>query len=446
MGDFGMLHFPGGTILPPHNLLLLSAFIKDYAEIYFIDAVALQKDAKYVLGDVCRYNPDAIFMNTSTPTAESDFLLSVKLKEHLRSKIIFMGPHAVYTADEVFQKSKADCILIDNVPEVAQKLVHMLKEEKLAFLPGAYIKVGNQIQGERLNGFGIENFPFPEWSIAPLNKYFYLYRRELPYATMVSSIGCLFRCKFCPYPVASNFRYTEMSPGRVLSEIKFLKGIGIKMILFRDALFTANKKRIESICNLLEKEKIDIIWRCETSAECVDEFLLSKMAGAGCRGINFGIESIDSRVVTGMNCEAKRKDLRKVKDVFKKCKSLGIETFAFFISGLPDDDRDTIKRNVDFAIGLEPDHLQFTYAVPFPGTELYKISLEENLLVNKLWENFSSLEPVMSTRFLTIEEVCSLNKWAYRRFFLRPRRIFKELLYPARFFRRATTYLNWLRR
>ena len=49
MGEFGMLHFAGGTILPPHNLLLAAAFLKGEGEINFLDAVALKLDIPTLL-------------------------------------------------------------------------------------------------------------------------------------------------------------------------------------------------------------------------------------------------------------------------------------------------------------------------------------------------------------------------------------------------------------
>jgi radical SAM superfamily enzyme YgiQ (UPF0313 family) len=170
------------------------------------------------------------------------------------------------------------------------------------------------------------------------------------------------------------------------------------------------------------------------------------MAAAGCVGINFGIESLSADVAREMNCEPKRKNLDKVTAVFKKCRKLDIETFAFFVHGLPNDSGDTIRANVDFAKKLEPDNVQFTIAVPFPGTELLRTAISEGLLVQSEWEHFSGLEPVMKTRYLSIDDVARLNKRAYGAFFARPGRIMKELRYPGRLIRRMLTYAGWMMR
>ena len=441
-----MLHFAGGTILPPHNLLLLAGMAKDIAELQFLDAVALRADESAVIEHVAGFNPDIIFVNTSTPTAEEDCSLGKKLKSRLGAHLVYMGPHAVYTAREIFEKTGAEYILINNTPEVVKALIERLSLSVYHSFPGVYCYNSGKIEGEPVSGYDIEHFPFPAWGYAALEKYFYLYTSEYPYATMLSSIGCLFRCKFCPYPVAVQSRFAAMSAERIISEMQFLKSLGVKMILFRDALFTAEKKRIYRMCELMLEQKIGLLWRCETSIDCVDEQLLQKMAQSGCRGINFGIESVVPEVAGQMNCESKRKDLSMTKKIFRACRSLGIETFAFFIHGLPNDTRETIKSNVRFAIELGPDHVQFSIVTPFPGTELYAIAQKENLLIEKTWHKFSSLEPVMATRFLSTSDIARLNKWAYRRFFIRPSRILKECRHPGRLLRRAITYLHWLKR
>lgn len=442
-----MLHFPGGTVLPPHNLLLLAAMLKEQGEVIFLDAVAEDYSEIKIIEQIKLRNPDAVFINTSTPTIEIDCLLAAKLKKDLDLKVILLGPHAVATAEEVFAKTAADAILIDISPEVIDKLIQLTKSGQFKAIPGICILSGQEVIKQQCPHGDMDNFPFPAWDIAPYNKYFYLYKKEYPYVTMHSSRGCVFRCKFCPYPVAQQFRYSRMSALRVVREMEFLKKeVGAKMVLFRDALFAADYKRTAEICRLIKDRGLSLKWRCETSLDSVDKELLLAMKEAGCLGINFGVESVSGDVASDMDCEAKRKSLEKTKEVFKTCRELGIETFAFFINGLPNDSAETIKENVSFAIELEPDHVQFTFATPFPGTELFVIAKKENLLIKKDWKFFSSLEPVMATRWLSLDQVFSINRQAYSRFFLRPKRIIKEILFPGRLIRRILTYLNWKQR
>ncbi|MBU0952170.1 MAG: radical SAM protein [Elusimicrobia bacterium] len=446
MGEYGMLHFGGGTVLPPHSLLLLASFLKEKNEIKFIDAVAEKIDSGWAIKEVKDYNPDIVFLNTSTPTADYDFAISKQIKNETKSKIVLVGPHPVNTVVKSFEASGADCILINNLPQVAKNVVKAFeKNEQVSSFEGAYFKKGMQIIGTTAKAYNLEEFPFPNWEIAPLKKYFYLYKNEYPYATMHSSIGCVFRCKFCPYPVSVGFKYAEMSAKRVVAEMEYLvNDIGVKMILFRDSLFTAHKGRIKEICKLVMARKLKVKWRCETSTGSVDEELLSMMKQAGCVCINFGIESVVTDVADEMNCDDKIKSLDNVKKVFKICRKLKIETFAFFVHGLPNDKKETIEKNTQFAIELNPDHVQFTFATPFPGTELYAIAKKEGLIVSDKWETYSSLVPVMKTRYLTAEEVSSLNKQAYGKFFIRPGRLLKECLHPLRLVRRALTYLSWV--
>jgi radical SAM superfamily enzyme YgiQ (UPF0313 family) len=55
------------------------------------------------------------------------------------------------------------------------------------------------------------------------------------------------------------------------------------------------------------------------------------------------------------------------------------------VIGLPGETEETAKKTVDFAMSLNCDTLQFSGAVPFPGTKFFEIAEKKGWLKTKEW-------------------------------------------------------------
>lgn len=96
--------------------------------------------------------------------------------------------------------------------------------------------------------------------------------------------------------------------------------------------------------------------------------------------------------------------------------------------GLPGDTEETIEETIRFAIELDPDVANFSMTTPFPGTILYSEVLEKGKLLMNDWDDYIFLEGKARYELDLPADVME-RKWheAYRRFYLRPRRIAKTL-------------------
>jgi GT2 family glycosyltransferase len=59
-----------------------------------------------------------------------------------------------------------------------------------------------------------------------------------------------------------------------------------------------------------------------------------------------------------------------------------------FVLGLPGETKATMEKTVKFALDLNIDTVQFSAAMPFPGTEYYKICEENELIKARSWEDW----------------------------------------------------------
>ena len=100
--------------------------------------------------------------------------------------------------------------------------------------------------------------------------------------------------------------------------------------------------------------------------------------------------------------------------------------------GSPTETREDILKTIEFAIKLEPDFVHFSLTTPFPATELYHLGLEKKVLEYDYWKEFSQnpktdFIPSLWEENLSRDELIEMLRYAYKRFYTRPKYVVKEL-------------------
>jgi radical SAM superfamily enzyme YgiQ (UPF0313 family) len=235
-----------------------------------------------------------------------------------------------------------------------------------------------------------------------------------PNVQMWASRGCPFRCIFCVWPqlMYNSNRYRTRDPVDVVDEMEWLVNeYGFRAVYFDDDTFNIGKERILRICDEINQRGLNIPWAVMARADTSDKETLEKMAKAGLYAIKYGVESGVQELVD--RC-GKALDLGKVKEAVEITKALGIKVHLTFTFGLPGETRETIKRTIDFAVELEPDSVQFSLTVPFPGTRYFEILDRSGLLLSKNWTEYDgSYLTVIRSEELSREELEEAIKEAY---------------------------------
>ena len=94
---------------------------------------------------------------------------------------------------------------------------------------------------------------------------------------MLTSRGCPYHCVFCSVHTVMGRKWRGRSPENVVDEIEQLvHTYRIKQIDFGDDNMTLDKRRMETICNLIVKRGLDIEWYTPNGvrADTLDENLL----------------------------------------------------------------------------------------------------------------------------------------------------------------------------
>ena len=165
---------------------------------------------------------------------------------------------------------------------------------------------------------------------------------------LMSARGCSFKCTFC-YRMDPGYRMRTPEP--LLDEIEKLhKDYGITYIAFRDDLLMSSVAHTEAVCLEFLKRNLPVRWNCNGRLNYCSEELLRLMKDAGCRFINYGIESMDQKVLNNMKKGLRPEMIvRGIEDTLK----VGISPGLNFIFGNKGDNKETIKSTIQYLLSCK---------------------------------------------------------------------------------------------
>ena len=151
---------------------------------------------------------------------------------------------------------------------------------------------------------------------------------------------------------------------------------------------------------------------------------MSLLKKAGCWMIGYGVESGNQGILDRANKKTKLEDVRKA---VKMSKDAGLEVTGHVILGLPGETKETMEETLKFCINIDLDFAQFYCAVPFPGSGFYKEALDKDWIKDFSWSNFEQNFCVLDYGNLSGEEIMEFRRRAFRKFYLRPKMIWKTI-------------------
>ena len=254
------------------------------------------------------------------------------------------------------------------------------------------------------------------------------------YASVQTSLGCVFRCEFCciqaPFgDVAPRMRY--WSPENVADQIDELGNLhDIWNIKIPDEMFVLNRQHVREICERLIKKNIGQhlnMWAYARVDTVKDEEMLALMRRAGFRWLGIGIESASKHVRDGV--EKGRFGNEEIIAAVRRVQTAGICVGANYIFGLPDDTRESCAETLALACELNTEYANFYCAMAYPGSPLHAqvsktnpSALPENNPCGWLGYSQHAYESMpLPTDALTYQEVIDIRDGAFMRYFTRPK-------------------------
>jgi anaerobic magnesium-protoporphyrin IX monomethyl ester cyclase len=394
----------------------------------YIDSVIQDLDMAQTLAMACKKKPDAIFMETTTPSIEADYKNLTALKDATGAFVIVGGPHATYFHVSVLEECPAIDVVIRH--EFDTKISNVVSSiNALATVDGITFRHNGNIvdNGDGHLAENLDEIPFPDRDTIPWHWYREAWYSRWPFMNLMTSRGCPYHCTFCLWPQSMyGHKQRFRSIANVIAEIRVLvERYGLKELNIDDGTFTTSRTRVIEFCRRLRAEKIELIWTCNGRVDNLDDEMLSEMKRSGCKMIRLGIESGSQEV---LNKIKKGLTLDQVEDGVRLVKKHGIQALGGFMFGFPYDTRKTVEQTITFAKKLNPDQVQFSIAMCYPGTSLYEYAKSSDLLLAKSFKEFDmTFGPVVQTGDMTREELTPILARAYREFYFRPRFVLQTL-------------------
>ena len=273
-------------------------------------------------------------------TLGCSFMFALNVAAELRRAepelpIVLGGPHATMLHREILERfTQFDVVVRHEADEIFASVLDNLERRRFDWIPGLSWRTRGGLREtegkpkvddlDRLPIVSYDHYPVAELGLDLLR--------------IEAGRGCPFACTFCSTAGFFQRSFRLKSAERLVRELDVLHArYGYADFKLDHDMFTVNRRKIVEFCEAVRGRGYR--WRASARVDCVDPELLETMAGAGCVGLYFGIETGSARM---QQITKKRLDLELVLPILRVAQGAGIQTTASFITGYPEE--------------LEPDH------------------------------------------------------------------------------------------
>jgi len=230
-----------------------------------------------------------------------------------------------------------------------------------------------------------------------------------------TSRGCTFDCSFCSIIEMRGRNFHPFSFERVLADIGDARARGARSIFLVDDNITLNVRRFEELCRAIVDagfDDVDYLVQGMTSAIADHgETLAPLMRRAGFRYVFLGIENIleeDLRFLRAAAKNRRREGGRNAGNATLQAIEYlhrhGMYVVGGLIVGNPDDTRESIEANLDFA-RRHVDYPYIQHPTPYPRTPMTKEFRERGLVINERLDEYDGTTAVVRSHHLPAEEI-----------------------------------------
>ena len=438
----------GGNSIPL-GIASLAAYIREKGYgVGVLECPGLGIDADKVHKVIKEKDPGIIAFSSTTYRLLETKKIAKEIRKDFPNKLIVLGgSHANVAGIETATESDlfdvipygldGEYIIHDIVKKYSEKnfdrTSFMEDFPMLESIKGIIFKKNNKViqNTARENIKNLDELPFPARDLFPIERYIPLPNqyKKLPATNMLVIRGCPYVCTFCDQAGTGARR---RSPRKVVEEMKHCaEKYGVKEISFWDDTLSYHKKWMKEFLDLLIEANLNLCWSCYAAVNTVDKEMLQLMKKAGCWNIFYGLETAVPTLAENILTNRKNRDFDRMKQVAKWTRQAGIQYRGSFMFGMPGETPELAKQTIQNAIDLDPDYAQFGVVCPFPGTQIAKEIKEGKWgkIIEKNLELYNGWKVTwLPFGYNSPEELEDMERYAYKRFYLRPSYFLKRIL------------------
>jgi len=416
-------------------------------KVKLIDAEASGISHQEVYRRAKKFKPELVVLYFTITSLNNDLEIGKKLHQLTGAEVVLVGPSASMEPKKILKKTKEINLLIEG--EFDFTVLDLASGRQWKAIRGLYWKdkagrIHKNPPRELVSPEELDKFPFVTD----------VYRRHLniddyyqtghrhPFIDLFTGRGCPWgRCTFCLWPHTLNREpnigrktpkghdgkpgrtnlYRTRSMNNVIEELKFIKKKlpYIKEVFIQDD--TLPEGRARELSEAILKNGVKMRWSCY-ARPVMSADTLKLMKKAGCRTLHVGYESGCQEILDNIEKGTKIEQIEKFTwDAHRA----GLYIVADFMTGLPGETEETIKKTVKFAKKLHVQRYTITFAMPYPKTPFYEWLKKKGYLKNG--------KPGYPN--LSWEDIVRWNKWSYRQVYLNFNYFWRMLFKPVEWWR-----------
>ena len=415
-------------IWPQSSLAYIAAMVPDDMTVRIIDAIAEEMSPEDFKAEIEKEKP-TIYVSYITGTTFEMDARGVQWAKAAGAVTVAVGTHVSAVPQNTLDLVPELDYVIRHEPEMSFQdiLEHVRAGKRCDGVPGIVYRDADgkpHTSPDRELLKSLDELPIPKQHLLPLDKY------KMPflgsrYVWVLTNRGCPYSCTYCFEGVVWGKSVRHRSPESIFKELEYLAEHDVHNVLFLADLFTdrSNHKNLEKLCDMIIDSGLKVRWTCNSRVDTLTEPIAKKMKAAGCWLIAFGVESGSQTVLDNVKKDAK---VEQARATLTMCNKLGIKTWAYFIIGLPGENKQTVRQTIDFAKSTPIDIALFHVAMPYAGTEFYFQAVANGWLNTSDWKHFDMNDSsVVEYENFTSEEILKATKQAFREFYFRPSQMWR---------------------
>jgi radical SAM superfamily enzyme YgiQ (UPF0313 family) len=375
-------------IYEPLALEYVAAGVSKDHDVRVLD-LRLEKDLRGIFRD---FSPDVVGITSYTVHVNTVKKLFEEIKEWDPRVFTVVGGHHATMVPEDFLSPFIDLIVIgEGVFTFKEIITRFERREEFDGIAGVAIPKGTSLI--RTNGpvtVSLDAFPFPDRRLTAKYRRDYYSEWMKPLASMRTSKGCPYRCRFCAQWKLAGGRYLKREPERVVEE---LAGLEEKFVFFADDESLVDFSRMKNLAGLIKdagvKKQYFLYGRSDTIVRNPE--LLEIWRGIGLERVFVGFEFLKDEDLRYIRKGSTASDNEKA---IKVLQDLDIEIYASFILR-PEFNKSDFKAIRDYCRHLRLSFASFAVLTPLPGTDFYEEV--RNQLLTHNYDYFDFIHTLLPT-------------------------------------------------
>jgi len=422
------------NFLLPQALPVLGAVIKKAfpkIKIKIIDCLPYKIGWKSLIKIIEKEKPDILCLSESELVWVNEANKLAKITKNLSPKTTIIAGGICYSflPRKMLKENPIDYLVIGEGEITLVELLNNIFNKKtdyktLKSIKGIAFKHKNKIiiTNPRELVKDLDSVPLPAYDLLNMKAYG---RSKLVFhpgsVTIYHSKGCPYDCDFCVCWRSNSERiktkngikyypsYRTKSVMKVIEELELLyKKYKIRGFVFTDDNWSCNADWSLNFAKEVLKRKLKFNWyafmRADTIIRDHKKGILKLLVKAGLSHVAIGVERLDDKELKSLNKNYTKNLTFKAFRILRKFYP-SVFRHGTFVVGTRDESKKSIKNLIKQINLLDIDMPSFSPLTPLPGTKLYEEATKKGWLESTNFEDYDWFTPVMSSKYLSREEI-----------------------------------------